>query len=137
MTENKQKTTNTKYRLWSLQEKFDRLRPLKNQGSQEYHVWNNLTEVAIIKLKLIMKYSDYNFKRKEVLHINKVIKNNLYMLKMVWKAAPEKITLHTFIFTMQAVLDFICNVYFIKKNISQLFLFHIVWQQLVWLMLFM
>ncbi len=40
------------------------------------------------------------------------------MLKMVWKAAPEKIILHTVIFTMQAVLDFICNVYFIKKAIE-------------------
>lgn len=40
------------------------------------------------------------------------------MLKMVWKAAPEKIIFHTVIFTMQAILDFICNVYFIKKAIE-------------------
>ena len=40
------------------------------------------------------------------------------MLKMVWKAAPEKIILHTVIFTMQAILDFVCNVYFIKKAIE-------------------
>ncbi len=44
--------------------------------------------------------------------MHKIFKNNIYLLKIIWKCSKIKLILHTTIGVMQAIVDFLTQIYF-------------------------
>lgn len=47
-----------------------------------------------------------------------VIKNNLYMLRMIWAASPMKVIFNILIQVLLALLDFLTGIYFLRITIE-------------------